>query len=305
MNVSRRIFIKKNSIAIAGIAMLPGFILDDRKAPGIVTGIQLYTVRDDMKKDPVGTLKQLAKMGYKYVEHAGYEDRKFYGYEIPAFKKLLTDTGLKMPSGHSFLGAKAWDKSANDFTDEWKNTIEDAAAVGMKYIISPGVDESLCTNMDDFKWYMDLFNKNGNLCKKTGITFAYHNESYEFNHKLDGQIIYDLLLHSTDPSIVYQQIDIGNMYEPGGRAMDYLKKYPGRFLLMHVKDEIKLPKPLPDGQVYESALLGKGVVGVKNIIDNARKSGTKYFIIEQESYQDKTPLQCADEDLKMMKKWGF
>lgn len=285
--------------------MVPGFILDKRKSHEIVTDIQLYTVRDDMKKDPAGTLKRLAEMGYKYVEHAGYEDRKFYGYEIPVFKKLLSDTGLKMPSGHSFLGAKAWDKSANDFTNEWKNTIEDAAAVGMKYIISPGVDESLCKNMDDFKWYMELFNKNGNLCKKMGVTFAYHNENYEFDHRLDGKVIYDLLLESTDPSIVYQQIDIGNMYEPGGRAMNYLKKYPGRFLLMHVKDEIKKPKPSPEGQVYESALLGKGVVGVKNIIDYARKSETKYFIIEQESYQDKTPLQIADEDLKTMKKWGF
>ncbi len=305
MNISRRTFIKTNSIAIAGVSMLPGFMLERQKSHELVTGIQLYTVRDDMKKDPAGTLKRLAEMGYKYVEHAGYEGRKFYGYEIPEFKKLLSDTGLKMPSGHSFLGVKAWDKSANDFTTEWKNTIEDAAAVGMKYIISPGVDESLCKSMDDFKWYMDLFNKNGNLCKKAGITFAYHNENYEFDHRLDGHLIYDLLLESTDPSVVYQQIDIGNMYEPGGRAMNYLKKYPGRFLLMHVKDEIKKPKPSPEGQVYESALLGKGVVGVKNIIDFARKSGTKYFIIEQESYQDKTPLQSADEDLKTMKKWGF
>jgi sugar phosphate isomerase/epimerase len=305
MNISRRTFIKTNSIAMAGVAMLPGFMLDKRKSHEIVTGIQLYTVRDDMKKDPAGTLKRLREMGYKYVEHAGFEDRKFYGYEIPVFKKLLSDTGLKMPSGHSFLGAKAWDKQANDFTNEWKNTIEDAAAVGMEYIISPGVDESLCKNMDDFKWYMDLFNKHGNLCKKMGVTFAYHNENYEFDHRINGHVIYDLLLESTDPSIVDQQIDIGNMYEPGGRAMYYLKKYPGRFLLMHVKDEIKKPKPSPEGQVYESALLGKGIIDVKNIIDYARKSGTKYFIIEQESYQDKTPLQCADEDLKAMKKWGF
>lgn len=305
MNISRRTFIKANSIAMAGVAMLPGFMLDKRKSHEIVTGIQLYTVRDDMKKDPAGTLKRLQEMGYKYVEHAGYEDRKFYGYEIPEFKKLLNDTGLIMPSGHSFLGAKAWNKSANDFTDEWKNTIEDAAAVGMKFIISPGVDESLCKNKDDFKWYMALFNKHGNLCKKMGVTFAYHNENYEFYHRINGHIIYDMLLESTDPSIVYQQIDIGNMYEPGGRAMDYLKKYPGRFALMHVKDEIKKPKPSPEGQIYESALLGTGVVGVKNIIDYARKSGTKYFIIEQESYQSKTPLQCSDEDLKTMRKWGF
>ena len=196
-----------------------------------------------MKKDPAGTLKHLAEMGYKHVEHAGYENRKFYNYSIADFKKLLNDNGLKMASGHSFLGSKQWDKTKNDFTDEWKYTIEDAAAVGMKYVISPGVDEDLCKKSDDFKWYMELFNKTGALCKKSGITFAFHNESYEFNHSLDGTVLYELLLKLTDHSLVAQQIDIGNMYEPGGRALDYLKRYPGRYTLMHVKDEIKKAAP--------------------------------------------------------------
>ena len=305
MNTSRRTFIKNSSITLAGSAMLPRIILQEQKNTDHVLGIQLYTVRDDMEKDPAGTLKRLAEMGYKHVEHAGYENRKFYGYSIPDFKKLLNDNGLKMASGHSFLGSKQWNKTGNDFTDEWKYTIEDAAAVGMKYVISPGVDEGLCKNADDFKWYMELFNKTGGLCKKAGITFAYHNESYEFNHSLDGTVLYELLLKLTDQSLVAQQIDIGNMYEPGGRPMDYLKRYPGRFVLMHVKDEIKRDTPGQNGEVYESTVLGNGVIGVKDIVDFAGKSGTKYFIIEQESYQGKTPLECADEDLKIMKKWGF
>ena len=192
-----------------------------------------------MKKDPAGTLKQLAAMGYKDVEHAGYEDRKFYGYSPADFKKFLNDTGLTMVSGHSYLGAEAWDKSANDFTDEWKHTFEDAAAVGMKYVFSPGVDESLCKNENDFKWYMELFNKTGALAKKSGIQFGYHSESSEFDHYLNNKRLYDILLDTTDKNLVAQQIDIGNMYGPGGRAMDYLKKYPGRFIAMHVKDEIK------------------------------------------------------------------
>jgi sugar phosphate isomerase/epimerase len=175
----------------------------------------------------------------------------------------------------------------------------------MKYVISPGVDEDLCKKMDDFKWYMQLFNKTGALCKKAGITFAFHNESYEFNHNLDGTVLYELLLKLTDPALVAQQIDIGNMYEPGGRPLDYLKRYPGRFALMHVKDEIKKDTPGHNGELYESALLGTGVIGVKDVVDFAAKSGTMYFIIEQESYQGKTPLECADDDLKTMKKWGY
>ena len=302
MTTSRRSFIKNSSLTIAGVSLLPGIL--KAKSPDIIVGIQLYTVRDDMKKDPAGTLKKLSAMGYKYVEAAGYADRKFYGYSIPDFKKLLKDTGLKMESGHSFLGSQQWDKSTNDFTDEWKHTIEDAAAVGMKYLISPGVDESLCQDMDGFKHYMNMFDKTGGLCKKSEIHFAFHNENYGFNHSLDGKLIYDLILQTTNKNLVWQQMDIGNMYEPGGRPLHFLKKYPGRFFSLHVKDEMKRDSPGPDGNLYENTLLGKGVMPVKEIIDYARKTGTRYFIIEQEEYQDKTPLECAAEDLKMMKSWG-
>jgi sugar phosphate isomerase/epimerase len=244
-------------------------------------------------------------MGFKYVEHAGYRDRKFYGYSVAEFKKLLSDTGLTMDSGHSSLTARQWNKATNDFTDEWKNTIADAAAVGMKYLISPGVDESLCKNMDDFKHYMDMFNKTGDLCKKSGIDFGFHNESYEFNHRLGDTVIYDLILESADKNLVVQQIDIGNMYEPGGKPMYYLKKYPGRFLLIHVKDEIKKDPPPPTGNKYENTLLDRGVLGVKEIAEYARTTGTEYFIIEQEEYQDKTPLESSAYNLKTMKGWGF
>ncbi len=305
MNTSRRKLIINRSDALAGTAILPSFVLSAGRMKEHILGIQLYTVRDDMEKDPAGTIEKLKDMGYTHVEHAGYDNRMFYGYSVEDTKAFLDDTGIAMLSGHSFLGAKQWDKSKNDFTDAWKYTIEDAAAVGMKYVISPGLDESLCTNMDDFKWYMDLFNKTGELCKKSGITFAYHNESYEFNHKLDNTVLYDLVLTLTDQKIVAQQIDIGNMYEPGGRPMYYLKRYPGRFTLMHVKDEIKKTPGGQNDSVYESAVLGTGVVNVKEVVDFAMNSGTTDFIIEQESYQGKTPLDCAAEDLKIMKGWGY
>ncbi len=208
-----------------------------------------------------------------------------------------------MLSGHSYLGAETWNKSINDFTDDWKNTFEDAAAVGMQYVISPGVDESLCKNEDDYKWYMQLFNKTGELAKKSGVQFAYHNESYEFNHYFKNIRLYDILLKSTDKNLVAQQIDIGNMYGTGGRAMEYLKQYPGRFFAMHVKDEIK---SATHNEGYESTVLGEGVVGVEAIVDYAKKyGGTKQFTVEQESYQYKTPIDCAKDDLAIMKTWGY
>ena len=301
MNTSRRKFIKNNAMALACSALLPKILSAAKNKTDHILGVQLYSVRNDMRNDPAGTLKKLKAAGFEYVEHAGYSGRKFYGYPPDDFKKLLNDTGLKMETGHSSLDAKNWDKTKNDFTDEWKYTAEDAAKVGLKYVLSPGVDESVSKTMDDFKWYLDLLNKSGELFKKSGVTFGYHSESYEFDHELDNTRLYDLLLKNTDPSLVAQQIDIGNMYAPGGRAMEYLKNYPGRFKLMHVKDEIQKQ----DGSGYVNITLGKGVIGVKDIVDYALKTGTKYFIIEHNSYIDKTPLECVTEDLQVMKQWGY
>jgi sugar phosphate isomerase/epimerase len=96
------------------------------------------------------------------------------------------------------------------------------------------------------------------------------------------------------------------MYGAGGRALDIIKKHPGRFVSMHVKDEIKSTSKGEMNDNYESTILGKGILPVKEIIDLAGKSGgTTEFIIEQESYQGKTPLQCAQEDLKAMQHWGY
>src|SRR5579875_2578201 len=153
MNKSRRFFLKTGTIALAGTMVLPDSIFAANKK-GEVVGIQLYSVRDDMKTDPLGTLKQLAAMGYVNVEHANYIDRKFYGYSPTEFKKVLDDLGLKMPSGHTVMRAQDWDASKNDFTDKWKMTVEDAATVGQHYVISPWLDDSLRKDMTTFKNYM-------------------------------------------------------------------------------------------------------------------------------------------------------
>ncbi len=303
MTSSRRSFLKKTALAIAGASVLSNELFAEWKGREIL-GIQLYSVRDDMSKDPLGTLKQIAKIGYKNVEHASYVNRKCYGYAPKDFKKLLSDLGMKMPSGHTVMGRQHWDETKMDFTDAWKYTVEDAATMGQQYVISPWLDEGYRKNYDDLKKYMEVFNKSGELCKKSGMKFGYHNHDFEFSSELNGKKVFDIILENTDPNLVAQQLDIGNMYGAGGRALEILKQYPGKFELMHVKDEIKSEKGEMGG--YESTILGKGVVGTKEVVDLARKSGgTTHFIIEQESYQGKTPIECAQEDFAIMRKWGY
>jgi sugar phosphate isomerase/epimerase len=295
MYTSRRTFLKKSAVTVAGAALFSNELFAAKKGKEIV-GIQLYSVRDDMKKDPDGTLKKLSDMGYKYVEHANYVNRKFYGHSPTDFKKLLDDLGLQMKSGHTVMGSDAWDESKNDFTDKWKYTVEDAATVGQMFVISPWLDDKYRKDLDGLKRFLAVFNKSGELCKQHGMKFGYHNHNFEFKDQLNGMLLYDIILQETDPNLVIQQMDMGNMYGAGGRASELLKKYPGRFQSFHVKDEIKSSAPdTMDG--YESTVLGKGVIPVKDVLEEERKSGTFYFIIE--------PVDCAKEDLTIMKGWGF
>ncbi len=303
MKTSRRTFIKSGAMALAATALLPDSAIATMAQKKGIIGVQLYSVRDDMEKDPLGSLKQVAKMGYKYVEHASYNNRKFYGYAAPEFRKILDDLGLNMISGHTVMGKQHWDEAKKDFSDSWKMTIEDAGVLGQKYVISPSMDESMRKTYDDFRHYMDIFNKCGELCKKQGMKFGYHNHDFEFSEKLNNEKLFDIIMKSINPELVVIQLDIGNLYNGGAVAKDVVNQYPGRFENIHVKDEI----PATEGtEKYVSTILGEGIVNAKEVVDLATKTGgTKVYIIEQESYQGKTPMECIKKDLEIMKKWGY
>jgi len=304
MKTTRRTFIKSGAMAIAAAAILPhSSCTSATKGKKGIVGVQLYSVRDDMMNDPLGSLKKVAEMGYKYVEHANYVDGKFYGYAPAEFRKILDDTGLNMISGHTVMGREHWDEAKNDFSDSWKKLVDDAAVLGQKYVTSPSMDDSMRSNYDDFKHYMDIFNKCGELCQKSGMKFGYHNHDFEFSEKLNDEKLFDIMMKSMDPDKVVVQLDIGNLYNGGAVALDVVKQYPGRFENIHVKDEI-----LSTGgeEKYESTIIGTGIVNAKEVVDLATKiGGTQVYIIEQESYQGKTPMECIKEDLEVMKKWGY
>jgi sugar phosphate isomerase/epimerase len=303
MKTSRRNFVKTGAMAALATALFPGSAFAPKKKKGMV-GLQLYSVRADMTKDPMGSLTQLAKMGYVYVEHANYINRKFYGFSATEFKKILDGLGLKMVSGHTVMGKQHWDEAKKDFSDSWKQTVEDAGILQQKYVISPSMDATMRKTYDDFKRYMDIFNKSGELCKKSGMKFGYHNHDFEFSEKLNGEKLFDIMMKSMDPELVVVQLDMGNLYNGGAVAIDIVKQYPGRFENIHVKDEIA--GPAGGNEKYISTILGEGIVNTKQVVDLATKiGGTTCYIIEQESYGDKTPMECVKADLEVMKKWGY
>ena len=307
---SRRTFLKNSALAAAATSVLPAsaFISPSKKD---YLGLQLYSVREAMYKDTPGSLQKVAQLGYKYVEHAGYQKGKFYtNYSAKEFKAMLDSNGLKMCSGHTGFSMENWDASTKDFTDSWKQLVEDAAIVGQQFVISPWIDESLYKTYDDLLRFLELFNKNGELCKSHGMRFGYHNHWFEFNTVLNGQKMYDIILQKTDPALVVQQLDMGNLYNGGAIAIAVIMQYPDRFELMHVKDEIPATQRASQGatqgkEKYESTILGQGIVDTKKVCDQGKKGGTKYFIVEQESYQGRDPFDDCKKDFDIMKKWGY
>ena len=221
MQNSRRKFLQNVGLAIAGVSLQPKVLWSKENIIAkkkMLIGIQLYSVRADMMKNPLATLTALANMGYQHVEHANYVNGKFYGYTASEFKKLLDGLGLHMPSGHTVMNPTHWDASKNDFTDTWKKTVEDAATMGQSYVISPWMDEKARSSYDGLMKQLEQFNKCGELCKAHGMKFGYHNHNFEFTEKVNGEIIYDLILTHTDPDKVMQQLDFGNMYGAGARG---------------------------------------------------------------------------------------
>ncbi|HCW07840.1 MAG TPA: xylose isomerase [Cytophagales bacterium] len=301
MKQSRREFIKTSALALSAVS-LSNTSLFSMGAAKPKLGIQLYTVRKAMEKNPLETLKAIASIGYKYVEHAKYSERKFYGYAPKEFKKILADLGMKMPSGHTRIEKRHWDAAKKDFTAEWKYTIEDAATAGQEYVISPSMEESIYASESTLKQFLDVFNKCGELCQKSGMKFGYHNHDFEFEKLLNNRSVYDIIMTSTDPKLVAQQLDTGNLFNGGAKAIDIIKKYPKRFELMHVKDEVEVPL---GHAKFESTVLGVGVAQVKEVIDLGAAGGVKYMIVEQESYHGKDPIDCAREDYQAMKNWGY
>lgn len=250
-------------------------------------GIQLYTLREDFPKDPKGVLKQLADMGYKQIESFEGGKGMFWGMTNTEFKTYLDSLGLTIVSSH-----------CNIDTD-FEKKAEQAAAIGMKYLISPWV--GLIDNktqkprtLDDFKRIAADFNAKGEICKKNGIRFAYHNHDYSFK-PLEGQLPQNVMMDNTDPSLVDYEMDIYWVVAGGQDPEEWMKKYKNRFRLCHVKDRSKTPGT-DNGK--NSIDLGTGSIDFKKILRTAKENGMEYYIVEQEFYPNGTPLQavkvCAD-----------
>ena len=287
MHYNRRSFLKFTGAVGTGLALnslgSSSLFAAESAKPLTHFGIQLYTLRDVIPGDPKGVLKQLASFGYNEIE--SYEGAKgmFWGMGHTGFKNYMDELGMKIVSSHC------------DITKDFDKKAAEAAEIGMKYLICPwkGPQKSL----DDFKRFADEFNQKGEICKKNGIRFAYHNHDYSFK-AMDGQLPQDVMMNGTDPSLVDFEMDIYWVAAAGVDIEAWFKKYKKRFRLCHVKDRSKNPGT-DNGK--NSVDLGTGSIDWPKILKSAKKYGMQYYIVEQEAYPNGSSLEAAKVNAAYMK----
>jgi sugar phosphate isomerase/epimerase len=281
---SRRAFM----LSAAALA-LPRVML--AKSPEKRVGIQLYTVYEAMRADAAGTLKKLRQMGYQEVETAG-----FGSLSAKQFRALLDDAGVKCPSAHLQF-------DPNDLG----RAFDDANALGAKYAVSSMMHSLVADpkapktdvfktgmSLDEAKRTAELANRIGEGARRAGLQYAYHNHNFEFADQGNGAIGYDLLLKETDPQLVKFEIDCGWMIFAGHDPVEYIKKYPGRFPMLHIKDFLPKANGKPE---MLGAELGRGTVDYKPIFAAAGKAGLQHYFVEQEGpFSRMAPIESAKVD---------
>lgn len=252
--------------------------------------VQLYSVRDligsygkyqDSLKSVLG---QLGKMGYTAVEAAGYDNGTFYGKTPEQFRSEVEAAGMKVLSSHCSKGLTAEELASGDFTESlkwWDQCIAAHKAAGMSYIVTPHL--GLPKTVKDLQTNCDYYNQIGAKCLEQGLKYGYHNHAHEFE-KVEGKtVMLDYMLENTDPEKVFFELDVYWAVRGHACPVDYFNKYPGRFKVLHIKDEREI------GQ--------SGMVGFDAIFRNAQTAGVENIVVEVERYSCDVPQSvkmCID-----------
>ena len=292
---NRRKFIKSTAALATGALVLPHMACTPKKEMATKMkeeamknsignfGIQLWTLRDEFPKDPKGVLAEVAGYGFKQIEGFETDQGLWWGMTPRDYQSYLGDLGMKMIASHCRINENFEMKAAQ------------AAAVGLDYLVCPWIGPQ--KSMDDWKKVTDQFNECGEICRKAGIKFAYHNHAYSFK-AFTGMIPHDFIMDNTDPALVYHEMDIYWVVTGGADPIEYLKKYSGRFRLCHVKDRLK---DVADDVREASCDLGTGKIDFPKILKVAKEHGMEFFIMEQERYDIGSPMESAKVGAEYLK----
>ncbi len=299
--MKRRSFVKNTSAATTAFALFPALASSCTTKSLNTIGVQLFSLPKLLEKDFNTGIKKLAEIGYKEIEmygpfpfsvdaikkrwatitpNLGFSGSGYFGHTLQQVKTVLEEHRVKVTSIH--LDMETMQTRMDDIG-------EAGDALGFEYIGLPAIPEDKRKTLDDYKRVAEEFNKIGEKAKKAGLKFAYHNHGYGLT-EMDGQIPLELIFDQTDPNLVFFEMDIYWTVAGGADPIDYLKSYPGRYHLMHLKDMKKKVKFSGDGgapgQWIElfpyMTVLGEGVLDIPSIIAFAQKKGVRHFYVEQD-----------------------
>lgn len=320
IKLNRRTFLWQASALAANVMLLPACSGDNQQKASTVTeptegvsqtnappvskvsaaaiGLQLYTIREAIDVNLLRALEKVAAIGYKEVESAMGTQGHYYGLKPKEFSKMLGDLGLNLRSSHVFIGAELPEAMRQpprplSLLNDTQQLVDLAAETGQDYLTCAYLFPGERVSLDQYKRWIEVFNKAGEACKKAGLQFAYHNHDFEFQ-PLNGVVPYDLLLAETDKDLVQMEMDLYWVTKAGLDPLTLFQQHPGRFPLWHVKDMAKSPD-------QNFAEVGTGSIDFGRLFGAAGEAGLKYFFVEQDisenpmesittSYQNLTKL---------------
>lgn len=279
---NRRNFLKNASLMLAGGLVAPQLLSSCAGKPAVPAkyiGLQLYSLREMVKDSGIqAVLEAAAKMGYKNVETAGYDNGKIYGLAPAEFKKMVNDLDMKCTSAH--LGQAFEKEKEAEVMAWWDKAIEAHNELGVKYMVQPWMPVNEQTTLDDLKMYCDYFNTVGYKTAAASIAFGYHNHDFEFR-KIEDQLIYDFLLDNVSKNHVFFQMDVYWVMKGGLDPVTYLKDRPGQFKTIHIKDEKEIG--------------ASGLMNFQPIFEQMKANNVKDWYVEVEQYTNNDPVESVQQ----------
>jgi sugar phosphate isomerase/epimerase len=244
--------------------------------------LQLYTLRDHMATDFVGTLEQVSKIGYTAVEFAGYG-----GHTAEELSQILKEFNLKASSSHIPL---------KDLETQLEYLIEFNQKIGSKHIICPWIPKEHYNSKDSYQRLGDSLDKMGRICQQNGVTLAYHNHDFEFE-RFEGEFGLDILLANADPEHLKLELDVYWAEFAGVSAIDYMDKQASRCRLVHLKDMADTPE-------REFTELGNGTIDLESVINKSREIGVEWAIVEQDKCK-RSPMDSVKISFDYLTNKGY
>lgn len=266
--MQRKDFLKLSSLGFLGLYSCE---ISNFKSNKKTLAIQLYTVRDAVSENLEKTLERLANLGFTELEIYGYNGT-FFGKNRNEFQAILKNVGLKVISSHHTTGILHKDQGT--LLNNWEKSVEDLQFVGSKYMVCSYLFPEERT-IENYKKLPELLNKSGEITKRSGIQFAYHNHDFEFEKFDDQQNIYDFILKNSSSDLVKMELDLYWISKAGIDPLIYFEKYPKRFPLWHVKDM--------KAETKDFAEIGNGTIDFKRIFEAREKAGLEHWFVEQDS----------------------